>query len=142
MKDKYYDLRAEGLSFDDFYIMSEQFFPYKGLPVIYRDILYNLIGYFYAVSENPDETLDFYTKLIKDNQQYVQRKKNVKFYINKGCKPEAIDYAEFVCNNGTENAQWWTSIRTLKYAKSSQRMSTQTLLNLLLFIKKSNAFDF
>ena len=46
MKDKYYDLGADGLSFEDFYMMSEQFFPYKGLPVIYRDILYNLIGYF------------------------------------------------------------------------------------------------
>ena len=103
MKDKYYDLSADGLSFDDFYVMSEQFFPYKGLPVLYRDILYNLIGYFYAVSEDPDETLDFYKKLIKDNQQYVQRKKNVKFYIEKGCKPEAIDYAEFFCNDGTES---------------------------------------
>ena len=104
MKDKYYDLGAEGLSFDDFYMMSEQFLPYKGLPVIYRDILYNLIGYFYAVSENPDETLDFYRRLIKDNQHYVQRKKDVKFYLNKGCKPEAIDYAEFLCYDYTEKA--------------------------------------
>ena len=103
MKDKYYDLGTDGLSFDDFYVMSEQFFPYKGLPVLYRDILYNLIGYFYAVSEDPDETLDFYKKLIKDNQQYVQRKKNVKFYIEKGCKPEAIDYAELFCNDGTDS---------------------------------------
>ena len=67
MKEKYYEMDSDGISFDDFYIMSEQFLKYKGLPVLFRDILYNLIGYFYAISDNPDETLNFYTRLIKDN---------------------------------------------------------------------------
>ena len=57
LKDKYFDMDLEGLSFDDFYIMSEQFLQYRGLPVLFRDILYNLLGYFYAVSDNPDETI-------------------------------------------------------------------------------------
>ena len=67
LKDKYFETDSEMLSFDDFYIMSEQFFQYRGLPVLFRDILYNLLGYFYAISDNPDETLNFYTRMIKDN---------------------------------------------------------------------------
>ena len=81
LKEKYYDMDSEGLSFDDFYIMSEQFFQYRGLPVLFRDILYNLIGYFYAVSDYPEETLDFYHRMIKDNEHYVKRKKDIQFYI-------------------------------------------------------------
>ena len=97
LKDKYFETDSEMLSFDDFYIMSEQFFQYRGLPVLFRDILYNLLGYFYAVSDNPDETLDFYTRMIKDNQHYIKKKKSIKFYLDKGCKPEAIDYAQYIC---------------------------------------------
>ena len=47
MKEKYYEMDQEALSFDDFYTMSEQFFPHKGIPVLFRDILYNLTGYAY-----------------------------------------------------------------------------------------------
>ena len=50
-KEKYCDMEAEALSFDDFYMMSTQFFTTaNGVPVLFRDILFNLLGYFYALS--------------------------------------------------------------------------------------------
>ena len=49
--------------------------------MLFRDILYNLIGYVYAIGDNPDETLEFYKRMIKDNQHYVSRKKDIKFYL-------------------------------------------------------------
>ena len=51
LKEKYFVLSEDGLNFEDFYIMSEQFFTTKGLPVLFHDILYNLIGNVYAVAD-------------------------------------------------------------------------------------------
>ena len=64
LKERYYAMDSESLSFDDFYAMSEQFFHLKGLPVLFRDVLYNLLGYAFAVGESTEETLDFYSRLI------------------------------------------------------------------------------
>ena len=60
IKKRYYDMDQDAINFEDFYQMSEQFFKYRGLPVLFRDILYQLLGYFYAVSDSSDETLNFY----------------------------------------------------------------------------------
>ena len=50
MKEKYCDMNAESLNFEDFYLMSTQFFTTaNGVPVLFRDILFNLLGYFYAL---------------------------------------------------------------------------------------------
>ena len=70
MKEAYYEKDADCLSFEDFYMMSEQFFDVKGLPVLFRDILYNLMGYFYAVSDRTEESVNFYSRLIRENQNY------------------------------------------------------------------------
>jgi len=40
IKTKYYEGERDFLNFEEFYQMSEQFFPYRGLPVIFRDVLY------------------------------------------------------------------------------------------------------
>ena len=87
---------GEALSQEDFWQMSEEFFPYKGLPVLFRDILYNLLGYFYAVSDNPEETISFYSRLIKDNQQYIKRKEDMQYYLELGCNPESVHLAEIL----------------------------------------------
>ena len=76
--------------------MSGQFFPYKGLPVLFRDILYNLLGYAYAVGETSnehaiEESLNFYKRLLKDNQHYVERKKDTQDYLERGCPAACIE---------------------------------------------------
>ena len=40
IKKRYYDMDQDAINFEDFYQMSEQFFKYRGLPVLFRDILY------------------------------------------------------------------------------------------------------
>ena len=79
---------------DDLYQMSEQFFPHRGVPVLFRDILYNLLGYFYAVGDTTEETVDFYSRLIKDNKNYVKRKEDIQYYMDLGCKAENVELAE------------------------------------------------
>ena len=74
IKEKYYEMESEALSFEDFYQLSEQFFPYRGLPVLFRDILYNLIGYFYSTGDDVETTLEFYQRMIKDNSKYIKNK--------------------------------------------------------------------
>ena len=84
MKEKYCDMNAESLNFEDFYIMSTQFFTTaNGVPVLFRDILFNLLGYFYALdfNSNPEETLKFYTQLIKENNDFMNRKEELQWYM-------------------------------------------------------------
>ena len=77
LKGFYYDKETDCLSFEDFYMMSEQFFQVKGLPVLFRDILYQLMGYFYAVTESPEESVNFYARLIKENASYSKNKEKL-----------------------------------------------------------------
>ena len=63
LKEKYYFMDTEALSFDDVYAMSEQFFSYKGLPILFRDVIFYLLGYCYAISDNLDESIHFYARL-------------------------------------------------------------------------------
>ncbi len=77
LKGFYYDKETDCLSFEDFFMMSEQFFQVKGLPVLFRDILYQLMGYFYAVTESPEESVNFYARLIKENASYVKNKEKL-----------------------------------------------------------------
>ena len=96
VKTKFYETELDMLSFEDFFQMSEQFFPYKGLPVLFRDILYWLMGYFYAVSDNPDETLNFYQRMITEHESYLKVKQQTQFYLEHGLQPKYIDIAEFI----------------------------------------------
>ena len=42
---------------------------------MFRDVLYNLIGYFYGMADgSEDETLEFYRRMIGDNKHYIKRK--------------------------------------------------------------------
>ena len=50
--------------------MSEDFLTYKGTPVLFRDIVYNLVGYMCSLGEL-EETSNFYKRLIQDNQHYI-----------------------------------------------------------------------
>ena len=48
-------------------------FKYGGLPVLYRDILYNLLGYAFGIQGlKAIEIVEFYRRLINDNQAYIQ----------------------------------------------------------------------
>lgn len=40
IKKFYYEMESDSITFEEFYKMSEKFFHYRGLPVIFRDILY------------------------------------------------------------------------------------------------------
>ena len=103
MKERYYDMATEALSFEDFYLMSEQFFPHGGLPVLFRDLLYNLTGYAYAVGESPEDTLAFYSRLVADHTHYIKRKEDMQYYIEQGCHPDCLDLAAlmYVRKEGT-----------------------------------------
>ena len=70
LKEKYYEHDQEKLSFEDFFLMSEDFLTYKGTPVLFRDIVYNLVGYMCSLGEL-EETSNFYKRLIQDNQHYI-----------------------------------------------------------------------
>ena len=96
LKNKYYNLENESLSFNDFYAMSERYFKYQGVPVLYRDIIYNLLGYFFAIAESPDDSLIFYSRLIKDNNNYMKRKEDIQYYLDRGCDPDCIDVADYL----------------------------------------------
>ena len=41
-----------------------------------------------------DETIEFYSRLIKDHKAYVKRKEDITYYIDVGCKPENVELAE------------------------------------------------
>ena len=82
--------------------MSEEFFTYRGLPVLLRDILFNLMGYFYALSDNPEETLDFYARLIREHKHYVKRKEDMAKYMELGCPPECLDIAPYLYGKTNE----------------------------------------
>ena len=57
-------------------------FTYGGLPVLYRDILYNLIGYVFGVPDlTAQETLNFYNHLIKDSAAYTQWHEKRKYFL-------------------------------------------------------------
>ena len=77
LKEKYYEKDCEKLTFEDFYAMSEEFLTYKGLPVLLRDVVYNLLGYMSALGDSLEETSNFYKRLINDNQHYMSRKENI-----------------------------------------------------------------
>ena len=96
MKERFYERDHDMLSFEEFYQMSEQFFPYKALPVLFRDILYWLLGYFYAVSDNSEETLNFYQQMIKEHEGYLKLKQQTQLYLERGLNPKYIDIAEFI----------------------------------------------
>ena len=93
MKERYTDMDSDALSFEDFYTMSEQFLPHRGLPVLFRDVLYNLVGYVYATGDSPEETLSFYKRMITDNSHYVKRKEDMQFYMDQGCHPDCMEIA-------------------------------------------------
>lgn len=96
MKEAYYDRDADCLSFEDFYMMSEQFFDVKGLPVLFRDILYNLMGYFYAVSDRTEDSVNFYSRLIRENLNCQKTKELHQFYAEQGINAENIEIAGFI----------------------------------------------
>ena len=72
------------------------------MPVLLRDILYNLIGLVYAMGDTHEESIGFYTRLIKDNKHYIKRKGDYQFYVELGCHPDVIDIAPSIFEKATE----------------------------------------
>ena len=65
-----YDEETETITREEF---TEIEFTYDELPVLYRDILYNMIGFVFGLpGPSSDPTIDFYNRLIKDNAEYTR----------------------------------------------------------------------
>ena len=103
LRERYFEMEKDALSFEDFYQMSEQFFEVSGLPVIFRDILYNLLGYIFAMGADAEETVAFYSRLVKEHLDYVKKKEDTQFYMEQGLSPNDLDIATFIFDD--RNAQ-------------------------------------
>jgi len=54
------------------------------------------MGYFYAVSDHSEETLNFYQRLNVEHENYLKLKQKTQHYLDNGMNPKHIDIAEFI----------------------------------------------
>ena len=97
MKENYFDKEKDMITLDEFLHKCDQWFTYGTLPVLYRDILYYLLGYMVSLDANDIEmTLNFYSKIIKDNKNYVKFYNKNKRWRALGCDEDLLEIADVI----------------------------------------------
>ena len=97
MKDNYFDKKIDMISQDEFINQCDNWCSHGKHPVIYRDVLYFLLGYMVAIDPSDVKTtLDFYEFIIKDNENYAKYLAKNEMWRKRGCDPDLMDIADII----------------------------------------------
>ena len=74
MKEHYFEKGIETICESEFCHQMGDYFSHDGLPVLFSDILYTLLGFAFSKGPHIENTVDFYRRLKADSQSYLKMK--------------------------------------------------------------------